>query len=146
MVYKTIDGQLVRGAGTDAVARQKDPLRTAQAGPAGPSNDDAMARQRRQKPSDAPLPLAFKWVAQLPRSVQPLALLRQYPRIANMMAGMWQHPPSCRSYLHDLLTDRRGKRKGFPPEIVQELLALHVHYEHLHPPILDVYQDVDKQG
>jgi hypothetical protein len=63
-----------------------------------------------------------------------------------MLAGMWDDPPSCRAYLHDLLTDRRGTRKGFPSQIVQELVGLRVHYEHLHPPMLDVYKDVNKRG
>jgi len=111
-----------------------------------PVGDDAMARRRRQSPVGEPLPMTFKWVAKLPRSVQPLTLLRQYPRIANMMAGMWQDPPSCRAYVHDLLTDRRGNRKGFPQEIVQELVRLRVHYENLHPAMLDVYKDVNKRG
>lgn len=111
-----------------------------------PPAHEAMVRRRRQSPVGEPLPITFRWIAKLPRSVQPLALLRQYPRIANMMAGTWPDPPSYRAYLHDLLTDRRGSRKGFPPEIVQELLALRVHYEDLHPAMLDVYRDVDKRG
>jgi len=72
--------------------------------------------------------------------------LRQYPRIANMMAGMWQDPPSYRAYVHDLLTDRRGNRKGFAQDIVQELVRLRVHHENLHPAMLDVYKDVNKRG
>lgn len=111
-----------------------------------PPADDTMLHRRRQAPAGEPLPITFRWIAKLPRSVQPLALLRQYPRIANMMAGMWPDPPSYRAYLHDLLTDRRGNRKGFSPDIVQELLALRVHYEALHPAMLDVYKDVDKRG
>lgn len=104
-----------------------------------------MVKRRRQMPSAEPLPLTFKWMAKLPRSVQPLALFRQYPRIANLMAGMWQDPESFRPYLHDLLTDRRGHRKGFPQEILQELVVLRVHYEDVYPAMLDVYKDVDKR-
>jgi hypothetical protein len=145
MVYRKLDGLPVRTIGLEApdsklgVSSQQKPASHAQSG------EQAIAR-RRQTPSSDPLPITFKWVAKLPQSVQPLALLRQFPRIANMMAGMWQDPQSCRAYLHDLLTDRRGTRKGFSPEIVQELVRLRVHYEHLHPPVLDVYKDVNKRG
>jgi hypothetical protein len=145
MVYRKIDGLPVRNSGSETpdsklgVSSLQKPASNAQSG------EQAIAR-RRQTPSAEPLPITFKWVAKLPQSVQPLALLRQYPRIANMMAGMWQDPQSCRAYLHDLLTDRRGTRKGFSPAIVQELVRLRVHYEHLHPPMLDVYKDVNKRG
>jgi hypothetical protein len=145
MIYRKLDGLPAHNVGSDppdsklGVSSLQKPASNAQ------SDAQSIAR-RRQTPSTDPLPLTFKWVAKLPRSVQPLALLRQYPRIANMMAGTWQDPQSCRAYLHDLLTDRRGTRKGFPPEIVQELVRLRVHYEHLHPPLLDVYKDVNKRG
>lgn len=114
--------------------------------PADLRPDEAILRLRRQTPNGEPLPLAFKWMARLPRTVRPLALFRQFPRIANMMAGMWHDPQSLRPYLHDLLTDRRGHRKGFPPEVQQELLALRIHYEEAYPGLLDVYKDVDKRG
>jgi hypothetical protein len=108
--------------------------------------EEAMARRRRQTPMGEPLPITFRWVAKLPRRVRPFALLRQYPRIANMMAGMWQDPQSYCAYVHDLLTDRRGNRKGFSPDIVQELLSLRVHYEHLHPGLLDAYKDANRRA
>jgi hypothetical protein len=145
MVYRKIDGLAARNTGSEApdstlgVPSIQKPASKAQ------SEAQAIAR-RRQTPSSDPLPITFKWIAKLPRNVQPLAVLRQYPRIANMMAGMWQDPQSCRAYLHDLLTDRRGTRKGFPPQVVQELVRLRAHYEYLHPPMLDVYKDVNKRG
>ena len=145
MVYRKLDGLPARSIGSEppdsklGVSNLQKPASDARSG------EEATAR-RKQTPSNDPLPMTFKWIAKLPRSVQPLDLLRQYPRIANMIAGMWQDPQSCRAYLHDLLTDRRGTRKGFPPEIVHELVRLRVHYEHLHPPLLDVYKDVNKRG
>jgi len=145
MVYRKLDGLPARNIDSEpadsklGVSSLQKPASNAQ------SDEQAIAR-RKQTPSSDPLPITFKWIAKLPRSVQPLALLRQYPRIANMMAGMWEDPRSCRAYLHDLLTDRRGTRKGFSQEIVQELVSLRVHYEHLHPPMLDVYKDVNKRG
>src|SRR4029079_14353867 len=124
-----LDGLPARNIGSEppdsklSVSSLQRPASSAQSG-------DVAIPRRRQTPSADPLPITFKWIAKLPRSVQPLALLRQYPRIANMMAGMWEDPRSCRAYLHDLLTDRRGTRKGFSQEIVQELVSLRVHYEH----------------
>ena len=151
MIYRRIDGdRVVRPEadvsvdGDTTISRQR--LATGPR-PPGPAPDDrAMARLRRQTPAGEPLPLTFKWMAKLPPGVQPFALFRQFPRIANMMAGMWPDPQSLRPYLHDLLTDRRGHRKGFPQEIVQELLALRIHYEELYPAMLDAYKDVDKRG
>lgn len=145
MVYRKLDGLPVRNSGLETPDSKLGVSSLQKLASNAQSGEQAIAR-RRQTPSAQPLPITFKWVAKLPRSVQPLALLRQYPRIANMMAGMWQDPQSCRAYLHDLLTDRRGTRKGFTPEIVQELVRLRVHYEHLHPPVLDVYQEVNKRG
>jgi hypothetical protein len=107
-------------------------------------DEEAIGRLRRQTPMGEPLPITFRWIARLPRRVRPFGLLRQYPRIANMMAGMWPDPQGYHAYLHDLLTDRRGNRKGFPPDIVQELLALRVHYELLHPGMLNMDKDAGK--
>jgi hypothetical protein len=146
MANGKIDGVPRRKTDAEALDANPPSSRGRNAAAEGASANEAMARRRRQTPVGEPLPITFRWIAKLPRSVQPLALLRQYPRIANMMAGTWPDPPSFRGYLHDLLTDRRGSRKGFPPEIVQELLALRVHYEDLHPAMLDVYKDVDKRG
>jgi hypothetical protein len=145
MVYRKIDGLAVRNAGSEAPDSKLGVSSLQKSASKAQSDAQSIAR-RRQTPSSDPLPITFKWVAKLPRGVQPLALLRQYPRIANMMAGMWQDPQSCRAYLHDLLTDRRGTRKGFSSEIVQELVRLRVYYEDLHPPMLDVYKDVNKRG
>ena len=145
MVYPKPDSSAGRSAGSEAPDSKLGVSSIPK--PASKAQSDAQAvARRRQTPSSDPLRMTFKWIAKLPRSVQPLALLRQYPRIANMLAGMWEDPQSCRAYLHDLLTDRRGTRKGFPPQIVQELVGLRVHYEHLHPPMLDVYKDVNKRG
>ncbi|MGH8851710.1 MAG: hypothetical protein ACREYD_12005 [Casimicrobiaceae bacterium] len=152
MSYPKIDDQPVRASETDVLAPHDSPTTQQRRAPrapqasAGADSDAAVLRLRRQAPMGEPLPLTFKWMARLPRSVQPLALFRQFPRIANMMAGMWQDPGSLRPYLHDLLTDRRGHRKGFPPDVVQELLALRIHYEDIYPGMLDVYKDVDKRG
>jgi hypothetical protein len=65
--------------------------------------------------------------------VQPLALLERLPRIANILARLWQDNIGLRLYLDDLLVDRRGGRSGFPPEIHNELLVLREYREGRYP-------------
>ena len=146
MLDHTIDGDSARKSGATAPA----PVQTLDAPPKRLSHalpdEEEIARLRRQTPMGEPLPITFRWIAKLPRRVRPFALLRQYPRIANMMAGMWPDQEAYHAYLHDLLTDRRGNRSGFPPEIVQELFALRVHYEQLHPGMLAAYKEANKRG
>jgi len=103
------------------------------------------ARLRRQAPNDNPLSPTFKWIAKLPSGVQPLNLLRRYPRIANSLAGAWNDPQSFRAHVDDLLIDRRRGRQGFTAEILGELLALRAYYESLHPELLDVYKETGKR-
>ena len=91
------------------------------------------AMRRRAMPIDAPLPRTFKWVAKLPREIQPIEVLRSFPRIANLLASAWKEPDSMHACLGELLVDRRGSRKGFPPKVLAELRALRSYYEHLHP-------------
>ena len=100
---------------------------------ASPRADDANAgkHQRRAQPAEKPLPGTFKWMARLPEAVRPLALLRAYPRVANMLASSWADPAMFRATLYDLLVDRRGTRKGFDEPVVAELLALRAWYEDL---------------
>lgn len=112
--------------------------------PKSPKSDaslDEQAQHRRRKaaPTNELLDAALQWAARLPRSVQPLALMRRFPRIANQLAASWSDAPSVRSYLEDLLVDHRGNRKGFPPEFLRELLALRLYHETLHPQELSVW-------
>ncbi|HEY2863945.1 MAG TPA: hypothetical protein VGK37_10045 [Casimicrobiaceae bacterium] len=145
MAYAKVDIELVRDIGAGAMPGGAT-LADAEPAPDVPSDEYAIAWRRRQAPMGEPLPITFKWIAKLPRRVRPFALLRQYPRIANMIAAMWHDPQSCHAYIHDLLTDRRGNRKGFPPEIVQDVLTLRVHFEQLHPGMLDACKVADKQA
>jgi hypothetical protein len=65
------------------------------------------------------------WLAQLPRNVQPNALVQHFPRIANCIAELWKTPLRCEKYLDELLFDtRNGTRQGFPPEIAFEISYL----------------------
>jgi hypothetical protein len=60
--------------------------------------------------------------------VRPNALAAQYARIANALAATWHTPRECRSYLNELLTDTRGTRKGFPPDVKRDLQRLRDFY------------------
>jgi hypothetical protein len=86
-------------------------------------------RLRRGHPLEEPLPATFRWVASLPADVRPLALLRQFPRIANSLARARRHPSSWSAYMDELLNDRRGGRRGFPLTIYTELHALHEYFQ-----------------
>jgi hypothetical protein len=45
---------------------------------------------------------------------------------------MWHTLPECRHYLDELLTDRRGARKGFPPDVMRDLNDLRNLHAALH--------------
>jgi hypothetical protein len=73
------------------------------------------------------------WMRQLPPHVVPHELARQYARIANRLARLWDTPTPCREYLDSLLLDRRGGRRGFAPEVLKEIRTLSDHYCRQHP-------------
>jgi hypothetical protein len=81
-----------------------------------------------QSPSSDLTPLAFKWMASLPREARPHSLARQFPRIANRLAEIWKRPLQCERYIDDLMIDLRGARQGFPPAVAAEIAALKVHF------------------
>ena len=60
--------------------------------------------------------------------MRPLALATKYPRLANRIAHEWREPSACRKDFDDLVYDKRGTRRGFPPDVYVELLALRDYY------------------
>lgn len=144
-VYRTLDGRPHSALGVGSPKQEEDTQSKKESPLVTQERERGFVKQRRLAPASEPFPATFKWLAKLPRNVQPLALFRQHPRIANLMAGAWNDPKSFRPYLDDLLTDRRGNRKGFPREILRELLALRLYYENLRPPVLDPYEKVGKR-
>ena len=74
----------------------------------------------------------IQWILKLPPHVQPRHLQVKYPRIANRMAALWDDQTSCESFMDDLLTDKRGGRKGFPLEVAQEVASLRDFHFRLH--------------
>ena len=81
-------------------------------------------RQRRAQPVAFLLPSTQKWLEALPRRVQPHVLCDYYPRIANSLAAMWGDAEGLRTYFDGLFVDRRGSRKGFPPDVLNDLRVL----------------------
>jgi hypothetical protein len=121
------------------VKRQKVVRSPASLEPDASLAEEAQRRKRKGTPANEVLKPTFKWVATLPRSVRPLALMRRFPRIANQLAAVWSETPSVRSYLDGLLVDDRGHRQGFPQDVLRELLSLRLYHENLHPQELSVW-------
>jgi len=90
--------------------------------------NDAPIRRKAQ-PADQPFAATFRWVAALPRDLRPLAVLREFPRIANVLALCAGDLDAMREYLFELLVDHRGDRDGFPEDVRIELLRLRAYVD-----------------
>ena len=94
-----------------------------------PPSERDLRSLRQASQFNLPLPTSHRWLALLPGEIQPRALLRQFPRIANIMAALWGNREPFEKYLNDLLIDYRGNRQGFPPDVHVELLNLRDYIE-----------------
>ena len=74
----------------------------------------------------------IQWILRLPPHIQPRHLQVRHPRVANRIAALWPEPTACESYLDDLLTDKRGGRRGFPLDVAQEVASIRDYYFRLH--------------
>jgi hypothetical protein len=106
---------------------------TATVASAGAGADLESTKRRLSEPANGLLKPTFAWAATLPVEIQPRALMYKFPRIANLMAAMWQDANSLRRYVDDLLVDKRGNRQGFPVDVLRELFALRAYYDEIHP-------------
>lgn len=95
--------------------------------PAKPATQDWTC-MRKAAPADFLLPLSGRWFKALPSDRAPRALVISYPRIANLIAAQWNEGRGAQYLLEDLLTDRRGGRKGFPAPVRDDLLRLREHW------------------
>jgi hypothetical protein len=91
------------------------------------------ASRRKAVPAQTLLAPTTRWLAALPFEVYPTAIATCFPRIANTLATFWARPDALTSYLSELLVDRRGGRKGFPLDVLNELYHLKAYYATLHP-------------
>ena len=92
----------------------------------GSQEGEQWKRVRRPKlPTDRALGgRGIDWLLGLPAGVRPQHLGTRFPRIANALAEIWDDPEERRAVLDKLLGDGRKGRKGFPPEVHHELVAL----------------------
>jgi hypothetical protein len=128
-IYRKFAGEAKSEIYATTVTAPKDPEAVA----AAAAREEAeRAKRGKGVPIDYPLPRTFQWIAKLPPDVQPMEVLRQFGRIANMLAMNWNDPEATFAYFDQLLVDRRGNRKGFPPEVMAELTALRSRYASLH--------------
>jgi hypothetical protein len=94
------------------------------AGPTASASEDRYRHLRRGAPVDKLLPATVAWAERLPSDLRPVALLGRYARIANLVAATWGDSRAFEAYMDSLLTDKRGNRQGFPPEVARELATL----------------------
>ena len=93
-----------------------------------PESPQAALRRQNTTTVNRLLSSTIDWLAALPPNVRPLALATKYPRLANRIAQEWREPSACRKDFDDLVYDKRGTRRGFPPDVYVELLALRDYY------------------
>ncbi len=68
-------------------------------------------------------------LASIEESARPKELSAAFPRIVNRMAKLWKMPREMDRCFEDLLTDTRGKRQGFPLNLLMELSTLKDYYK-----------------
>ena len=99
------------------------PARTALAGPLTEAQWAKLRQPEREQ--DRTLSNGTRrWLGGLPAKMRPNELCTQYPRVANRLALCWGDPMLTECLFDDLMINRRGKRKGFPPAVGGELLRL----------------------
>lgn len=64
------------------------------------------------------------WLHTVPSGVHPKRLCRLHPRIANRIAATWSDQNETERLFEELLQDKRGGRRGFPPIVLNELRRL----------------------
>ena len=119
-----------------SIYRQDPPIRKVEARRSGRTKEepiDEWEGRRKAQPANVVLPATRRWINSIPPEYRPQTLPIRFGRIANLIAASWDNPKDCTAYISSLLHDRRGGRKGFPPEVVQDLRDLRVYYAALHP-------------
>ena len=117
------------------------PVTGTKLGSATPAVEVPSERMRRAlDPDEATLRVRTgRWMHTLPADVRPVATAEAYARVVNRIADLWSHCEYTRLHFQSLLVERRKGRRGFPPEVQRELVALQRYYqENLSclPPIL----------
>ncbi len=89
-----------------------------------PPQRDAKGNWLRRPPQ--PLTIASHQVAiALGKEGEPIpGLARRFPHVLNRISANWEDPPATAELIDDLLVDRRGGRRGFPADVLAELLTI----------------------
>ncbi len=67
----------------------------------------------------------------------PHRLVADFPHIARKLDELWNDPEALTEYFSELMVSKRAGRRGFPPEVGAEILALSLAYDRIgaiHPP------------
>ena len=67
------------------------------------------------------------WLNALPKGVRRVHLPAAFPRIVNELCSLWAETAALDHYFEEKEFSARDDRKGFPPLIKEELLAMHVY-------------------
>ena len=103
-------------------------------------DDSYWITRRKARPYERLLATTAAWCSLLPPTLQPHALCERFPRIANGLAAGWADRDGTMRYFDDLLTDKRGGRKGFPAEVLEELQSLKAYFEAVHWPKAEAWR------
>lgn len=67
---------------------------------------------------------------ELARAGEPVNVLaKRYPHAMNAIANAWNDPSLTLQVIDDLLTDRRGRRRGLPADALAEVLSMSIRCE-----------------
>ncbi|MBN8487976.1 MAG: hypothetical protein J0M20_09675 [Burkholderiales bacterium] len=88
-------------------------------------NQEPTSQRRSLEISDLRLSFgAVQWIQSFDIDHRPIELALRFPRLANLLSGLWSDAPAALAVLDDLLTDHRGGRTGFPEAVRLELMVL----------------------
>lgn len=65
------------------------------------------------------------WLQSLPVPIRPLITAKRHAHIINKLCILWGDSYDLARYLGELLVSARPGRRGFAPEVLEELLDLH---------------------
>ena len=69
----------------------------------------------------------LNWLNALPEGIRPVHLQDAFPRIANDVSRLWEESAALDRYFEEKEFSPREDRRGFPPVIKDELLAMHLY-------------------
>jgi hypothetical protein len=82
---------------------------------------------------DQVLEHTWHWLKALPKAIRPVHLPVMFPRIANSLSRLWPETAALDHYFEEKEFSPRPDRRGFPPIIKEELLAVHLYSLHTRP-------------